>query len=129
MRRYDTDIDLWRPASAIREADTDGNPETIKDENWQPLSINPMGKHFSPPFPAYISGHATFGAAHSGVMRNFFGTDNITFTVGTDDPNAKCVKRTFNSFTAAALENGRSRVYLGVHYQWDADAAYVSASH
>jgi hypothetical protein len=61
-------------------------------------------------------------------MRNFFGTDNITFELDTDDPSVEGVKRTFNSFSSAALENGRSRVYLGVHYQWDADAAYISGT-
>ena len=123
--KYSTDLDLWRPETAIRKADTDSNPATMKDENWEPLSINRAGIRFSPPFPAYISGHATFGATHAGIMRNFFGTDNVTFELTTEDPNASNVKRTFNSFSAAALENGRSRVYLGVHYQWDADAAYV----
>jgi hypothetical protein len=133
--KYSTEIDLWRPETAIREADRDGNPATDPDPQWEPLSNDPtplmMGepaRHFSPAFPAYVSGHATFGAAHAGIMRNFFDTDEITFELDTEDPNAKGVTRTFNSFSAAALENGRSRVYLGVHYQWDADSAYLSGT-
>ncbi|WP_124971883.1 vanadium-dependent haloperoxidase, partial [Aphanothece sacrum] len=126
--KYSSEIDLWRPESAVRLADTDGNLFTEADPNWQPLSVNQQGQRFSPPFPAYVSGHATFGAAHSGIMRNFFGTDNVTFTADTDDPSVEGVKRTFNSFTAAALENARSRVYLGVHFQWDGDHGFLSGS-
>jgi len=128
--KYETDLDLWRPESAVQLADTDGNPATTADKDWLPLSIDPATKkRFTPPFPAYVSGHATFGAAHAAVMRRFFNTDNVTFKATTQDPNLKGnVKRTFNSFTAAALENGRSRVYLGVHYQWDADAGFQSGT-
>jgi hypothetical protein len=61
-------------------------------------------------------------------MRNFFGTDNITFTVGTDEPVVRNVQRTFTSFTQAARENGLSRVYLGVHFRFDADSAYSSGT-
>jgi membrane-associated phospholipid phosphatase len=83
----------------------------------------------SPPFPAYISGHATFAGAWAGVMKSFFGTDNVTFTANTEDPFiANGVTRTFTSFSAAAAENARSRIYLGVHYQWDADAGISSGT-
>jgi hypothetical protein len=128
--KYETDLDLWRPESAIHLADTDGNPATTPDAAWQPLSIDPKTKkRFTPPFPAYVSGHATFSAAHAAIMRRFLNTDNVTFKATTQDPSLKGnVKRTFNSFTAAALENARSRVYLGVHYQWDADAGFHSGT-
>jgi len=120
--KYGTDIDLWRPISAIREADTDNNARTVKAGGWNPLL------EFSPPFPAYTSGHATFGAAHAAIMRNFFGTDNITFTVGTDEPIVSQVTRTFHSFTDAGRENGLSRVYLGVHFRFDADIGFSSGT-
>lgn len=125
----DNYINLWRPVSGVQLADTDGNLVTREDRSWTPLSVDPRtGVNFTPPFPAYVSGHATFGAAHAGVMRNYFGTDNITFELDTDDPSVPYVKRRFNSFSSAALENGRSRVYLGVHYQWDADNGYDSGT-
>ncbi|MCU0516713.1 MAG: vanadium-dependent haloperoxidase, partial [Oscillatoria sp. Prado101] len=44
--------DLWRPVTAIRQADTDGNPQTAADITWDPL----IG---TPPFPSYVSGHST----------------------------------------------------------------------
>ncbi|MGH2414910.1 MAG: vanadium-dependent haloperoxidase, partial [Microcystaceae cyanobacterium] len=126
--KYSTDIDLWRPESAIRLADTDDNPATEKDESWEPLSKRKDGTRFSPPFPAYISGHATFGATHASIMRHYFGTDNVTFTLDTEDPAVPTLKRTFNSFTSAALENARSRIYLGVHFQWDGDHGFLSGT-
>ncbi len=127
-------IRLWRPESAIREAGTDNNPDTVPDSSWQPLSATRDGTRFSPPFPAYISGHATFGAAHAAIMRQFFGQDTIAFSATTEDPNASrdqngnTLPRNFTSFTEAAKENGRSRVYLGVHYQWDADGGFESGT-
>lgn len=138
--KYETDLDLWRPETAIREADFDGNASTIADKDWTPLSRTApavgmacmhghvMPEHFSPPFPAYVSGHATFGAAHAAIMRNYFNTDNVSFTLSTEDPNALGVERKFNSFSSAALENGRSRIYLGVHFQWDGDHGYFSGT-
>jgi len=116
--KYGTDIDLWRPISAIREADTDGNDATDVDPLWLPL--NP----FTPAFPAWASGHATFGGAHAGVMAEFFGTDNVTFTADSEDPYYNALPehpaRTFHSFSEAAWENAISRLYLGVHYRIDA---------
>ena len=115
--KYNTNIDLWRPISAIRLADTDGNSRTVADRNWLPL--NP----FSPPFPAYISGHATFSAAHAAVMAGYFGTDSVTFTITSEDPFYAGLgggSRTFRKFSDAAWENALSRLYLGVHYRFDA---------
>jgi hypothetical protein len=128
--KYARNIDLWRPESAIRDAMLDPNPATQPDSGWVPLSQDRLGVPFSPPFPAYVSGHATFGAAHAGIMRRYFGTDNVTFTATTEDPHplVQGHTRTFNSFTAAALENARSRVYLGVHFQWDGDHGFHSGN-
>lgn len=119
--KYNTPIDLWRPIDAIRETLDDGNPLTTPDPDWLPLN------DFTPPFPAYVSGHATFGALHASIMSQFFGTDDITFTIGSDEfavnPGLGYpadLTRTFHSFSEAAMENALSRVWLGVHYEWDA---------
>ncbi len=115
--KYNTSIDLWRPITAIRLAGTDANSRTVPDPKWEPL--NP----FTPPFPAYISGHAAFGAAHAAVMASYFGTDDVTFTITSEDPFYAGLgggSRTYTKFSAAAWENAISRIYLGVHYRFDA---------
>lgn len=110
------DADLWRPVTAIREADTDGNPATEADPDWLPLF--PV----TPPFPAYVSGHATFSAAHAAVLEEYFGTDDITFTITTDEPLYEGPEwRTYDSLSEAALENAESRIFLGVHYDFDGE--------
>lgn len=90
------------------------------------------GVNFTPNFPSYTSGHATFGAAIFWTLRRFYGKDNISFTLSSDEFNGvnKDVNgnvrpkrtRSFRSFTEAFLENARSRIYLGIHYQFDAYA-------
>ena len=119
--KYETSVDLWRPDSAIAEPQTDGNAATTPDAAWQPLSKNRSGASFSPPFPAYTSGHAGFGGAWAGILKRHYGTDAVTYTAPTDDPFAPNVTRTFTSFSAAATENALSRIWLGVHFRWDAD--------
>ncbi|MEV0715353.1 hypothetical protein [Asanoa sp. NPDC050611] len=123
--KYQTSIDLWRPESGIREAAGDGNPNTTPITDWKPLSVQRDGvTRFSPNFPAYVSGHATFGAAWAGIMRRYFNSDSMPEVLATEDPHAVGVTRAPGTFTAAARENARSRIYLGVHWQWDADQGY-----
>lgn len=111
--------DYWRPITGIREADTDGNPLTEADPNWVPLGAPGAGEvpDFTPPFPAYVSGHATFGAAVFGSLAEFYGTDDVNFTLSSGEMPG--VRRSFDSFSEAAEENGRSRVYMGVHWNFD----------
>jgi hypothetical protein len=99
---------LWRPITAVQLADTDGNPFTTADPSWTPLLA-------TPPFPEYTSGHSTFSGAAAAVLRRFFGTDRISFTVGSDDLPG--VLRSYESFSHAAFESGKSRIYGGIHFQ------------
>jgi membrane-associated phospholipid phosphatase len=101
-------FDTWRPITAIRQADKDGNPVTTADANWLPL-IN------TPPFPEYVSGHSTFSGAAAAVLTNTFGA-NFSFNSGSADlPD---ISRSFTSFDAAASEAGMSRIYGGIHFQF-----------
>jgi hypothetical protein len=89
---------LWRPVTAIQKADTDGNPDTTADPAWEPLGApGGTGANFTPPFPAYVSGHATFGAAAVKVLADFYGSDRMRFTLVSDELPG--VKRTYTSFS------------------------------
>jgi hypothetical protein len=101
---------FWRPIQAIREADKDHNPATDPDPNWEPLLP-------TPPFPSYTSGHSSFSGAAATVLAEYFGTDEIKFETTSD--GLPGVTRRFTSFWAAAEEAGMSRIYGGIHYQFD----------
>jgi hypothetical protein len=131
---------FWRPITAIREAEAgtgpsglgDGNPDTIGDPSWSPLGApadNNDGSNFTPPFPSYTSGHAGIGTALFSTLRDFYGTDNVSFTINSDEFNTitidqngqvrPLVPRSYTSFSQAADENAESRIYLGVHFNFD----------
>ncbi len=98
--------DQLRPITAIREADADNNPDTIADKDWEPLLD-------TPPFPDYISGHSVFGGAASTILANFFGDDDISFEIPSQELPG--VSRSYSSFSQAADENADSRLFGGVH--------------
>jgi len=98
---------FWRPITAIRAADTDGNPDTVADPMWDSL-------RGTPPAPDYTSGHSVEGGAMSEVLTRFFGTQVSFSTSSTMQPG---VTRSFTSFSQAAEENGNSRIYVGFHFR------------
>lgn len=109
--------DLWRPITAIQLGDTDGNAATASDAGWAPLLT-------TPPFPSYTSGHSTFSGAASTVLTNFFGSDDLTFILPSEVQGVP--DRTFTSLRKAADEAGFSRIYGGIHYNFDNLAALAA---
>jgi hypothetical protein len=117
---------LWRPITAIRDAGQDGNAATVADRNWTPLGAPGDGTkaNFTPPFPSYPSGHATFGGALFTTLADFYGNDQMNFTLTSDELPG--VTRSYTSFSGAAYENAISRIYLGIHYIFDATNGIAS---
>jgi hypothetical protein len=120
--KYEAPVSLWRPETAIRLADTDGNACTQPARGWRPLSADRQRRSFSPSSPSYVCGHAAMAGAWAAVLKDYFGTDRRGFTAGTEDPHLPAgTTRTFASFHEAATEIARSRIYLGVHFEFDGE--------
>jgi vanadium chloroperoxidase len=142
--------DLWRPVVGIRESDGSFGPAAStsgKATNtlieWEPLGAprTNRGSRLTPPFPAYPSGHATFGSAAFHTIRYYMQqrglatvspdeqADTIAFDFVSDELNGKNIDpdggtrpnhlRKFDSLWEATVENALSRVFLGVHWQFD----------
>jgi hypothetical protein len=112
---------FWRPVTAIRLADTDGNPATSADPTWAPLVE-------TPPIPDHDSGHSVEGGAAAAVLRRVFHTDRAHFSAcsttlpaGSNCGEERAVSRRYRSFSQAAGENGESRILVGFHFRHAVD--------
>lgn len=103
---------IWRPVTAIRLADTDGNPATVGDPNWTPLAV-------TAPDPSYPGAHSTISAAGATVLSAFFGNQEQIRVTSDVLPG---FVRTFASYNDVATEAGLSRIFAGQHTRSDHDA-------
>jgi hypothetical protein len=101
---------LWRPVTAIRRADEDGNPNTPPDAAWSSL----IG---TPPYPSYAGNMVTIGASQSTMLALFFGRDDISFQHTWE--GAGGATRSYVGFTAMANEQAEARIYGGIHFRFD----------
>jgi hypothetical protein len=142
------EADLWRPIVGIREGASDGNPNTTADATWEYLGApgndpNSATDDFTPPFPAYVSGHATMGGAIFKSLELFYGTNDFSaadasigvdpitgeYTLFSSEPGSgdprEYVRFTQVGDVGPGMENSpegentMSRVYLGVHWRMD----------
>src|SRR5438105_6917832 len=105
---------LWRPVTAIRAADSDGNPDTDADPN----SLPETGK--TAPDPSYPGAHAVISAAAATVLAGVLGTEPLKLDV-TSEVMAG-VTRSFDPLADSAREAALSRVFAGQHFGFDLDA-------
>jgi hypothetical protein len=101
---------FWRPVTAIRRADEDGNDNTTADPAWLPLIT-------TPPYPSYAGNMATIGTSQSTILALFFGRDDISFQHTWE--GAGGATRSYPGFNAMANEQERARVYGGIHFTFD----------
>jgi hypothetical protein len=142
------EVDLWRPIQGIRDAANDGNPDTDPDPSWVYFGApgddpNRSTDDFTPPFPAYTSGHATMGGAFFKAVELFYGTNDFgvadaligvdpltgEYTLHSSEPGSggarEYVRFTQDGSLGPGLENSpegentMSRIYLGIHWRMD----------
>lgn len=102
--------DFWRPITAIRAGDTDGNPETEADPAWEPIMP-------TPPIQDYPSTHSVLGDAAAEILASVLGDETAFTTTSSTATDPDVETRSFHSFTQAANENGDSRVIVGIHFR------------
>ena len=114
-------FNFWRPITAIREGDNDGNSRTVGDAGWNSL-FN------TPPYPDYSSGANNLTGAFTTILELFFGTDEFNFSVTSNAALAMQKTRNFTSFSQAAQEVVDARIYLGIHFRFADEAARTQGS-
>ena len=97
---------FWRPITAIRRGDTDGNARTQKEDGWLPLIANP-------PYPEHPSGHSGLSGSFVATLQDFFRTDHIGWT----DTNNGGFTRSFTRFSGAIDDVLDARVWSGIHFR------------
>jgi hypothetical protein len=105
---------FWRPYTAIRAAETDGNPDTGADPSWESYQT-------TPPVPEYPSNHSMSGNAAAAVLTHVLG-NYTSFTMISTTAYTPGTSRTFSSFSQAADENAESRIMAGIHFRFSTKA-------
>jgi hypothetical protein len=101
---------FWRPVTAIRNGDTDGNAATDREATWQPLADTPM-------HPEYPCAHCILSGSVAGVVKAVLGTAEIP-EIATTSPTAPGVTHRWTNMTAFADEVANARVWAGFHYRF-----------
>lgn len=114
---------MWRPWSAIRHADIDGNSGTTADPTWTPLfdpSLSPLiagvgPALVTPPYPDHPSGATSYASASMHAFASFFGTDEMTFfATSSRFPGEQKVFHRFSDLTDEVLN---ARIWAGIHFR------------
>jgi len=106
-----TQWNFWRPLTAIREGDNDGNDKTVGDPTWQSLIATPS-------YPDYSSGSSSLAGVVTTMLANFFGSDEMTFSITSSNAQVIVNTRTYDRFSDAADDIIDARVYEGIHFRF-----------
>ena len=98
---------FWRPITAIRAGDTDGNPNTDADPTWTPLATTPN-------HPEYLSAHLFVDGAYSETLRLFFGTKKLNVTLSSTTTGTSMTFTNTDDITNAVTD---ARIFAGFHYR------------
>ncbi len=109
----------WRPVTAIREADTDGNPATRPDRTWEPLLVTPA-------HPDYLSGHATMGGALMRTLTGLFGTPEVDLRIRSDVTGTTRHYRYAHEYVRDVVD---ARVWGGIHTRTADEAGAATGRH
>ena len=101
---------FWRPITAIRNGDIDGNPATDREATWQPIAPTPM-------HPEYPCAHCIQSGCVAGVVRAVFGTVEIP-EIAMTSPTAGGVIHRWTNMTAFTEEIANARIWAGFHYRF-----------
>ena len=104
---------FWRPFTAIRNGDQDGNDATERDAGWLPFIATPM-------HPEYPCAHCTIAAAYGAVLQAEIG-DAATPRLSTTSPTLPGITRSWNSIAEFTQEVANARIYDGVHYRYSTE--------
>jgi hypothetical protein len=107
--------DFWRPVTAIRNGDMDGNPATGRDVSWQPLGETPM-------HPEYPCGHCILAASMTGVAEALFGSADVP-EVSTTSPSLPGVTHRWTNMRTLDTEVSEARIWAGFHYRFSTRVA------
>jgi len=114
---------FWRPITAIREGNNDGNPRTDGDATWTPLIV-------SPAYPDHTSGANNFTASVTRALSLFFGTDEFSFSITTTNPGPTALDtRLYSSFSDVQEQVVNARIWEGIHFRFADEAARKQGRH
>jgi hypothetical protein len=101
---------FWRPVTAIRAGDTDGNPHTAPQSDW-------IGLVTTPNHPEYPGAHGCVSSAITETLALFFGSDEVCFSIDSNVTGLLNPVRSYERFSDALQEVIDARTYGGMHYR------------
>jgi hypothetical protein len=105
---------FWRPITAIRNGDIDGNDATEREASWQPIENTPL-------HPEYPCAHCILSGTIAGVIKTAFGTDEIP-EIAITSTTLPGVTHRFTNVMALAGEVANARICSGFHYRFSTRA-------